>query len=177
MAARVAARFLPSADPPPNDDELTRTSTRTHDSERDLQAASDKLGRHLFEARICLTVATPKEGPLAGFIQKNFPKVNVLTDVKSYEETLQAVLNGKADAAALNTQAGAVLARELFPGQFSLPDKGFLETPIGVGVMKSKHGDFLKKLNEGLKAILTDGTYDRILAKWGVGGATKPRIP
>jgi len=123
------------------------------------------------------TVATPKEGPLAGFIQKNFPKVNVLTDVKSYEETLQAVLNGKADAAALNTQAGAVLARELFPGRFSLPDKGFLETPIGVGVMKSKHGDFLKKLNEGMKTILTDGSYDRILAKWGVGVATKPRIP
>lgn len=123
------------------------------------------------------TVATPKEGPLAGFIQKNFPKVNVLTDVKSYAETLQAVLDGKADAGALNTQAGTVLAREMFPGRFSLPDKGFLETPIGVGVMKGRHGDFLRKLNEGLKTILTDGTYDKILAKWGVGGATKPRIP
>ncbi len=120
------------------------------------------------------TVATPKIGPLAGYIQKNFPKVRVLTDVKDYPETLKAVLDGKADAAALNTQAGAVLARKLFPGKFSMPAKGFLETPIGVGVLKGTQGHFLMKLNEGLRAIMVDGTYDKIIEKWGVPGATKP---
>ena len=120
------------------------------------------------------TVATPKKGPLAGYIQNRFPKVNVLTDVKDYEETLKAVLDGKADAAALNTQVGPVLARKLFPGKFTLPEKGFLEVPIGVGVLKGKQGDLLTKLNEGLKAIIADGTYDKIIEKWGVPGATKP---
>jgi len=120
------------------------------------------------------TVATPKIGPLAGYIQKNFSKVNVVTDVKDYPETLKAVLDGKADAAALNTQAGAVLARKLFPGKFSLPEKGFLEVPIGVGVLKGKQGYLLMKLNEGLKAMMADGTYDKIIEKWGVPGATKP---
>ena len=57
--------------------------------------------------------------------------MNVLTDVKDYEETLKAVLDGKADAAALNTQVGPVLARKFFPGKFTLPEKGFLEVPIG----------------------------------------------
>ena len=120
------------------------------------------------------TVATPKKGPLAGYIQKKFPKVNVLTDVKDYPATLEAVLDGKADAAALNTQAGAVLARKLFPGKFSLPEKGFLEVPIGVGVLKGKQAYLLTKFNEGLKTILSDGTYDKLVEKWGVPGATKP---
>ena len=120
------------------------------------------------------TVATPKKGPLAGYIQKNFPKVKVLTSVKDYPETLKVVLDGKADAAALNTQAGAVLTKQQFPGKFSLPKKGFLEIPIGVGVLKGTHAYFLTKLNDGLKAIIADGTYDKIIEKWGVPGATKP---
>jgi ABC-type amino acid transport substrate-binding protein len=120
------------------------------------------------------TVATPKKGPLAGYIQKKFPKVTVLTAVKDYPETLKVVLDGKADAAALNTQAGTVLAKQLFPGKFSLPEKGFLEVPIGVGVPKGKQSYLLTKFNEGLNEILADGTYDKIVKKWGVPGATKP---
>ena len=119
------------------------------------------------------TVATPKTGPLAGYIQRRFPKVNVLTTVKDYTETLQVVLDGKADAAALNTQVGAVLVKQLFPGKFSLPEKGFLEVPIGMGVLKGKQGYFLTKLNDGLKAIMSDGTYDKIFERWGVPGSTK----
>jgi polar amino acid transport system substrate-binding protein len=120
------------------------------------------------------TVATPLKGPLAGYIKKNFPGVKVFTDVKDYKSTLEMVLDVKADAAALNTQVGAVLARGSFPGKFSMPEKGFLEIPIGVAVAKGKHGDFLAKFNNGLKAIMADGTYDRIMAKWGVPATTKP---
>jgi ABC-type amino acid transport substrate-binding protein len=120
------------------------------------------------------TVATPLKGPLAGYIKKNFPGVKVFTDVNDYKSTLEMVLDGKADAAALNTQVGAVLVRGSFPGKFSMPEKGFLEIPIGVAVAKGKHGDFLAKFNNGLKAIMADGTYDRIMAKWGVPATTKP---
>jgi len=101
-------------------------------------------------------------------------KVKMLTDVKDYTETLQAVLDGKADAAALNTQSGAVLAKQLFEGKFLLPQKGFLEVPIGIGVLKGKQEHFLNRFNEGLKAVLADGTYDKLVEKWGVPPATKP---
>jgi len=37
---------------------LTTTPARTHDREEDLQAASDKLGRHIFGVRILLVVST-----------------------------------------------------------------------------------------------------------------------
>jgi len=120
------------------------------------------------------TVATPLKGPLAGYIQEKFPRVKMLTEVKDYTETLQAVLDGKADAAALNTQSGAVLAKQKFAGKFMLPQKGFLEVPIGIGVLKGKQEYFLTKFNEGLKAVLADGTYDKLVEKWGVPAATKP---
>lgn len=119
-------------------------------------------------------VATPQKGPLAGYIKENYPKITVYTDVKDYQVTLEAVLNGKAYAAALNTQVGAVLAQKLYPGKFSLPDRGYQEIPIGLAVMKGKQDFLLKKFNDGLKAILSDGTYDKIIAKWGVPAATKP---
>lgn len=121
------------------------------------------------------TVATPEKGPLAGFIRKCCPEVKLLTDVKDYTETLKVVLEGRADAAALNTQSGAVLAKKLFPDKFTMPQKGFMEVPIGVGVGKGKQSDFIAKFDQGLNAILSDGTYDRILEKWGAPGATKPR--
>lgn len=122
------------------------------------------------------TVATPEKGPLAGYIRKNYPEVKLLTDVKDYSETLQVVVEGKADAAALNTQSGAVLAQKEFPAQFSMPDEGFLAVPIGIGVIKGEHVEFLNKFNEGLKIILKDGTYDRLVEKHGVPKATKPTI-
>ncbi len=127
-----------------------------------------------FEGR---TVATPKKGPLAGYIKKKFPKVKVITWVKDYPQTLETVLNGKADAAALNTQAGTLLAKKRFPGKFSLPERGFLEVPIGVGVIKGTHKEFLADLNKGLEAIMADGTYDKILKQWEVPGTTKPKPP
>jgi ABC-type amino acid transport substrate-binding protein len=121
------------------------------------------------------TVATQKIGPLAGYIRKKFPSVKLLTSVKDYTETLKTVLEGKADAAALNTQAGTLLAKKLFPDKFSLPERGFLEVPIGVGVLKGTHQQFLAELNKGLKEIIADGTYDKILTKWEVPGTTKPK--
>jgi hypothetical protein len=39
----------------------TVSSPRTHDREDDLQAAADKLGRHLFEAHLRITVVAPRE--------------------------------------------------------------------------------------------------------------------
>lgn len=42
-----------------NSDELDKSSSRLHDSERDLQAAAVKLGHHLFEARLRIIASAP----------------------------------------------------------------------------------------------------------------------
>ncbi|QDT91477.1 AAA-like domain protein [Gimesia algae] len=43
------------------DEELNKTASRMHDNEKDLQAASVKLGQHLFEVRLRLTVHAPAD--------------------------------------------------------------------------------------------------------------------
>lgn len=42
-------------------DELEKSSSRLHDSEKDLQAAAVKLGHHLFETRLTITVTAAAE--------------------------------------------------------------------------------------------------------------------
>lgn len=120
------------------------------------------------------TVVTPKKGPLAGYIQEKFPTVNLISTAKDYPGAMKMVLDGKADAAALNTQVGAYLANQLFPGAFTLPQKSFLEIPIGAAVLKGKHALFLKQLNGGLRDIMISGTYDKIMRKWNMPVGAKP---
>lgn len=68
--------------------------------------------------------------------------------------------------AALNIHVGARLARELFPGEFKIPKKIFLETPLAVAAPKGTRGDLLERINKGLKIIEEKGTRRRILNTW-----------
>ena len=111
------------------------------------------------------TVVTPRTGPLAAFIRKNAPEVKLLV-TEDYEASLARVVNGEADAAALNYQTGAMLASRLHPGKLTIPSAMFWELPLVAAVAKGTNADFLKKLNAGLAAIRADGTWDRINKSW-----------
>ena len=110
-------------------------------------------------------VCTPKEGPLADLMKVRFPALNLET-VLDYPAALESVVRGKADGAALNFHVGARLARELFPGQFKIPEEMFFETPLAVAVLKGKKGNLLKRVNRGLNQIKATGTLQRITNKW-----------
>ena len=110
-------------------------------------------------------VCTPKEGPLTNLIKMSFPDVNLET-VSDYPAALEAVAQGKADGAALNFHVGARLARELFPGQFKMPEKMFFFFFLAVAVLKGKRGDVLKQINKGLKRLKDKGTLQMINDKW-----------
>lgn len=111
------------------------------------------------------SVVTPLKGPLASFIKNQFPKVNVIT-VEDYPAALKTVLDGKADAAALNPQVGIQLANQLFHGKFTFPKNVFLEVPLALCVLKGTHAALLQKVNEGLGSMKKDGTYSKIMEKW-----------
>jgi polar amino acid transport system substrate-binding protein len=115
------------------------------------------------------TIVTPRTGPLIKYLQESFPKAKLIL-VQDYPESLQAVLNGKGDAAALNIHVGSHLARQLFPGRFTLPQKIFLEVSVGVAVLKGDQAFLLNQINEGLRHIRGDGTYQQILREWGGPG-------
>ena len=110
-------------------------------------------------------VVTPRAGPLADLISRAAPavKLSLTTD---YEQSLARVIDGSADAAALNYHAGAVIAARLYPGQITKPAAMFLETVNGVAVPKGKLPEFLARLSQGLDAIRADGTWAEINKRW-----------
>lgn len=110
------------------------------------------------------TVVTPQSGPLAGYIQKNAPMVKLVTTV-DYDESLQKLVSGQADAAALNLQVGAQLAAKAYPGKITPADRFFLELPLAVATMKGRNW-FLKALDGGIAEIRQDGTMKAITDKW-----------
>jgi polar amino acid transport system substrate-binding protein len=124
-------------------------------------------GPHVFdlEAYSGKSVCTPLKGPLTGFIRTGFPKVKLLT-VKDYPDALETVLQGKADAAALNFHVGIKLVSEQFPGEFAIPEKSFLRTPLAVAAIKGEKTFMLNCINDGLRKLKKESTYDQIIKKW-----------
>jgi polar amino acid transport system substrate-binding protein len=111
------------------------------------------------------TIVTPRTGPLAAYIEKNAPEVKVLRSA-SYEESLAILVEGKADAAALNSHVGGRLADKLYPGKVNVANRPFLEVPLAVAVKKGTQGELLQQLDRGLAAIRADGTWDTINRRW-----------
>lgn len=111
------------------------------------------------------TVVTPKTGPFVGFIQQNFPAVKV-EPTADYAQSLDRVLSGQADAAALNIREGAGVVAASYAGKITVPTTLFQELPLGLAVIKGQHADLLKRLDAGLAAIRADGTLQRIEEKW-----------
>ena len=98
------------------------------------------------------TVVTPRTGPLAAYIEKNAPGVKVVRTA-SYEESLAHLVEGKADAAALNSHVGSRIADQLYPGKVNVARRMFLEVPLAVAVAKGTHADVLVRLNPGIEAV------------------------
>jgi polar amino acid transport system substrate-binding protein len=111
------------------------------------------------------TVVTPRTGPLAAYIEKNAPQVKVLRSA-SYEESLAMLVDGKADAAALNSHVGGRIAEKLHPGKVNGASRMFLEVPLAVAVKKGTEPALIDRIDKGLAAIRADGTWDAINRRW-----------
>ena len=77
------------------------------------------------------SVVTPGKGPLVAPIKEQFPELRLET-CQNYEDALEMVLNGQADAAALNFQVGSRLAEKSFPDRITLPSKCFFDVGLAI---------------------------------------------
>lgn len=111
------------------------------------------------------TVVTPGDGPLAAFITRTAPQVNLVV-TRDYQSSLAQLVNGEADAAALNHQAGALLAAQLYPGRITRPDAMLIELPFGAAFAKGRNDALRAAVDSGLATIRADGTYERIIERW-----------
>jgi polar amino acid transport system substrate-binding protein len=110
-------------------------------------------------------VVTPGAGPLADIILRTAPAVN-LSLTTDYEQSLARVIDGSADAAALNYHAGGVIAARLYPGQITKPSGMFQETVNAVAAPKGQQPEFLARLSQGLAAIRADNAWADINRRW-----------
>jgi ABC-type amino acid transport substrate-binding protein len=111
------------------------------------------------------TVVSPQAGPFVVYLQKNAPRIHVVA-TSSYQESLDRVVSGEADAAALNLQVGSNVVAESYAGKITVPTRTFSQAPLAIAVAKGQHADLMRKLAAGLEAIRADGTLARIQAKW-----------
>jgi ABC-type amino acid transport substrate-binding protein len=118
------------------------------------------------------TIVTPEAGPFVSFMKRNFPSVKVVSTNKStsmtsqYLMSLDQVVRGQADAAALNIQEGARVVTESFAHKITVPTTMFAQLSLGLAVTGGRHADLLKRFDPGFAAIRADGTLRRIEAKW-----------
>jgi hypothetical protein len=87
-------------------------------------------------------VVAPLKGPLAGYIEEKYPKITVYTDVKDYQATLEAVLDGKAYAAALNYPDWGGPGRSLFGCSPFTPVESRLLVPIRIKPLSEENLQF-----------------------------------
>ena len=110
-------------------------------------------------------VVTPRAGPLADLISRTAPAVR-LSLTTDYEQSLARVIDGSADAAALNFHAGTMIAARLYPDQITTPRAMFQEIANAVAVPKGQQSEFLARLSRGLAAIREDNTWAEINRRW-----------
>jgi polar amino acid transport system substrate-binding protein len=117
------------------------------------------------------TVITPRDGPFLPFFAKNFPSVTVVPAAGAamsgeYAASLNAVVSGQADAAALNIQEGTRVVAASYAGKITVPTTMFEQFALALAVTKGSHASLVTRLDAGLARIRADGTLQSIEAKW-----------
>ncbi|MFJ7975542.1 transporter substrate-binding domain-containing protein [Peribacillus sp. JNUCC 23] len=95
-------------------------------------------------------------------IREKAPDAEVL-EFENYSEAFAALKQGKGDA--LTTDDSILYGMADEDPSFELVGGTFTEEPYGIAVKKGNE-DFVKKLNEALKALKDSGKYDEIHNKW-----------
>ncbi|MEN2736998.1 ABC transporter substrate-binding protein [Microbacterium sp. X-17] len=91
------------------------------------------------------------------------------------DDATNAVILGKADALSADSPVTAY-AISKSSGKLQAAGKTFDVAPYGIPV--AKNSDLTPVLQKAVQALMDDGTYKKILDKWGVGdgGATKAEL-
>ena len=118
-----------------------------------------------FEALAGKTVVTPRTGPIAAFIKRTAPTVDLVLTA-NYEDSLDRLVRGEASAAALSYHVGPRIADRLYPSQVIRSPHVFIELPLAVAMLKGMHAELLARLNAGIAAIRADSTWQQINDRW-----------
>ncbi|HIF66443.1 MAG TPA: transporter substrate-binding domain-containing protein [Acidimicrobiia bacterium] len=97
-------------------------------------------------------IVTPSTGPLVAATQAAYPTCSVL-EADNYPHALSLVIEGRADAAALNFHVGSQIAEREFPQRFTLPDTTFHTVHLAPAWAPS-HDDAFRNAITGVLAAM-----------------------
>jgi hypothetical protein len=102
------------------------------------------------------SVITPRVGPLVRQTRSLFPEID-LKICSDYDAALDAVIDGHAEAAALNWHVGRMLTNEKYKSIFHSPKAPFNTIPLAIA---TKADDPLKIINRLNEYIADEWGYD-----------------
>ncbi len=97
-------------------------------------------------------------------VKRLIPKATYIS-FETEQEGVMEVVNGKADAFVYDSPYCAIALHQKGQGKLVWLDQPFTYEPLAWGVRKGDY-DFVNWLNNFLRQIKNDGTYDRIYRKW-----------
>ena len=112
---------------------------------------NDIISSPLMDGELPKSAITPKVGPLVSQINNLFPEIDLITS-ENYDTSLKAVLDGKADAAALNWHVGRMLIDEKYQGFFHIPAAPFNTMPLYMAGRKDDPNGMIDRLNMHIPA-------------------------
>ncbi|WP_258596797.1 ABC transporter substrate-binding protein [Mesorhizobium sp. AR07] len=103
------------------------------------------------------------------------PEVNASV-LPGTSKIVLALQSNRADVAMIDTAAGAHIAQQ-HKGEFEVPGTSYAPRPYGL-VLPKGSDELAKAMQGALQALIDEGTYGKILAKWGqeVGAVSKATI-
>lgn len=108
------------------------------------------------------TVLAVKGSTSAVNIREASPKAKIL-ELENYAEAFTALQAGQGDA--MTTDNAILLGMASENPDYKLVGGTFTEEPYGIAINKGQD-DFRKAVNQALKEMHEDGTYDEIYEKW-----------
>ncbi len=108
--------------------------------------------------RVSLQVGTKS----VDFMKQDYPKVERV-EVDTNQQMFNLILIGRADAIVTGKPAATLFAQTA-PGMTVLPEQLTTEQ-YGIATPKTQP-DLTRSLNDALRKIKADGTYDRIVSQW-----------
>ncbi len=97
-------------------------------------------------------------------VKRLIPKATYIS-FETEQEGVMEVVNGKADAFVYDSPYCAIAIQQKGQGKLVWLEEPFTYEPLAWGVRKGDY-DFINWLNNFLRQIKNDGTYDKIYRKW-----------
>lgn len=108
------------------------------------------------------TVLAVKGSTSAANIREHAPDAKIL-ELENYSEAFTALQSGQGDV--MTTDNAILLGMAASNPNYKLVGGTFTNEPYGIAINKNQE-NFLNEVNQALKEIHEDGTYDEIYQKW-----------